>query len=77
MKITEIIPKENYMLYIKIDDGRVGLFDVKPYLGSEAFLPLKDRNEFECIYNGSYFVEWRCGADLSADTIYAKLQPET
>ena len=40
MKITEIIPKENYMLYIKIDDGRVGLFDVKSYLESEAFQPL-------------------------------------
>ena len=77
MKITEIIPKEDYMLYIKIDDGRVGLFDVKSYLESEAFQPLKDRNVFECIYNGSYFVEWRYGADLSADTIYAKLQAET
>ena len=74
MKIIEIIPKENYVLYIKMDDGRHGLFDVKPYLESEAFSPLKNDREFECIHNGNYFIEWRCGADLSADTISARLQ---
>jgi len=25
------------------------------------------------ISNGGYFVEWQCGADLSADTIEAKM----
>jgi predicted transcriptional regulator of viral defense system len=75
MNITEIIPKEDYMLYITTDDGRAGLFDVKPYLESEAFAPLKDRREFERIHNGRYFIEWDCGADLSADTIQARWKP--
>jgi hypothetical protein len=26
------------------------------------------------ISNGGYFVEWNCGADLSADTIEARLK---
>ena len=69
MTIVEIIPKENYILYVKTDDGKAGFFDVRPYLESEAFAPLKDRREFERIHNGRYFVEWDCGADLSADTI--------
>lgn len=77
MNIVEIIPKENYILYIKTDDGQTGLFDVAPYLDSEAFAPLKDRNEFECIHNGKYFIEWDCGADLSADTIQARWIPTT
>ncbi len=72
MNIVEIVPKENYTLYIKTEDGKAGLFDVKPYLESEAFAPLKDRSEFERIHNGRYFVEWGCGADLSADTIQAR-----
>ncbi|HEC11935.1 MAG TPA: DUF2442 domain-containing protein [Acidiferrobacteraceae bacterium] len=72
MNITEIIPKDNHVLYIKADDGKVGLFDVKPYLESEVFAPLKDRDEFERIHNGNYFIEWDCGADLSADTIQAR-----
>jgi predicted transcriptional regulator of viral defense system len=72
MNIAEIVPKDNYMLYIKAEDGKAGLFDVKPYLESEVFAPLKDRGEFERIHNGKYFVEWDCGADLSADTIQAR-----
>ncbi len=72
MNIAEIIPKDNYMLYIKAEDGTAGLFDVKPYLESEVFAPLKDRAEFERIHNGKYFIEWECGADLSTDTIQAR-----
>jgi hypothetical protein len=75
MNIVEIIPRENYMLYIKADDGQAGLFDLTPYLESEAFAPLKDRTEFMRIRNGKYFVEWDCGADLSADTIHARWKP--
>ena len=71
MNIVEIIPKENFILYVKTEDGNAGFFDVRPYLESEAFAPLKDRGEFERIHNGKYFVEWDCGADLSADTIQA------
>lgn len=74
MKIIEVIPKDNYVLYLKDENGISGLFDVKPYLDSEAFEPLKNRNEFEQIHNGQYFIEWNCGADLSADTIEARWQ---
>jgi hypothetical protein len=56
------------------DDGRVGRFDVSPYLQYEAFQALRDQNEFVKVVNGGYFVEWDCGADLSADTIEARCQ---
>lgn len=72
MNIVEIVPKDNYTLYIKAEDGKAGVFDVKPYLGSDAFALLKEKNEFERIHNGGYFIEWECGADLSADTIQAR-----
>jgi len=72
MNIAEIIPKDNYMLYIKAEDGMTGLFDVKPYLDSDVFTPLKEKGEFERIHNGKYFIEWDCGADLSVDTIQAR-----
>ena len=26
MNITEVIPQDNYMIYIKFDDGKIGLF---------------------------------------------------
>lgn len=72
MNISEIVTKDNYMLYIKAEDGKAGLFDVKPYLESEAFSPLRDKAEFERVHNGKYFIEWDCGADLSADTIQSR-----
>ena len=72
MNIAEIIPKDDYLLYIKSEDGKAGLFDIKPYLESEAFAPLKNRSEFERIHNGKYFIEWDCGADISVDTIQAR-----
>nr|WP_256994125.1 DUF2442 domain-containing protein [Methylococcus capsulatus] len=74
MNIVGIIQRDNYVLYIKSEDGKAGLFDVKPYPESEAFTPLKDRAGFERIHNGKYFIEWDCGADFSADTIQAGLE---
>jgi hypothetical protein len=60
------------VLSIFTEDVRVGLFDVSPYLVYEAFKPLRDHDEFFKVNNGGYFVEWECGADLSADTIEAR-----
>lgn len=74
MKITELRAQPNWVLSIVADDGRVGRFDVSPYLQDEAFQALRDQNEFVKVVNGGYFVEWDCGADLSADTIEARWQ---
>ena len=71
MRITEVHPQPNWVLCIVADDGRVGHFDVGPYLQYEAFQDLRDPAEFAKVSNGGYFVEWDCGADLSADTIQA------
>lgn len=57
MNIAEVIPHENYMLYIKCEDGKAGLFGVKPYLEAEVFSPLKNKVEFERLYNGKYYIE--------------------
>ena len=72
MNITDVIPQDDYVLYVKAEDGKTGYFDVKPYLSSEAFAPLKDKPLFAQLYNGGYFVEWDCGADISVDTILAR-----
>ncbi len=74
MRITEVHPQPNYILTVEADDGRVGQFDVSPYLQYEAFEDLRRPGEFAKVINGGYFVEWACGADLSADTIEARWQ---
>lgn len=74
MRIVELTPKPDWTLTVVSDDGRVGIFNVAPYLEFEAFAELKNHNEFMKINNGGYFVEWECGADLSADTIEARMR---
>lgn len=72
MKIVEVVPLADGVLHVVADDGRTGAMDVRPYLESAAFRPLKDPREFAQVRNGGYYVEWKCGADLSADTIEAR-----
>jgi len=74
MRIVELEAQPNCVLSIVADDDRVGRFDVSPYLQYEAFEALRDETEFKKVINGGYFVEWDCGADLSADTIEARWQ---
>jgi len=71
MRIKEVCPESKYVLNILAEDGRRGVFDVTPYLQDEVFAPLSKQQEFMKVFNGGYFVEWECGADLSADTIEA------
>ncbi|TNJ36811.1 DUF2442 domain-containing protein [Chlorobaculum thiosulfatiphilum] len=72
MRIAEVHPQPDWVLSIVADDGRVGRFDLSPYLEYEAFDELRDHDEFMKVSNGGYFIEWECGADLSADTIEAR-----
>jgi len=74
MRIVTIEPRENHTLKVVIDDGRVGLFDVTPYLQLEAFADLRDPAHFNKVTNGGYFIGWENGADLSADTVEAHLR---
>ena len=74
MKIVQVRPQANWVLFIVAEDGRMGKLDVRPYLADEAFEDLRRPSEFEKVVNGGYFVEWDCGADLSADTIEARWQ---
>ncbi len=49
MRMTEIQPQENWVLSVVADDGRVGSFDVSPYLAYEAFEELRNHGEFSKI----------------------------
>ncbi|WP_232209733.1 DUF2442 domain-containing protein [Chlorobium ferrooxidans] len=46
MRIAEIYPQSEWVLSIVSEDGRVGRFDVTPYLEYEAFEELLDPEKF-------------------------------
>ncbi len=76
MIIREVFPLEGAVLRVVTEDGRVGTVDVGCYLDAPAFKALKSKDEFVRVRNGKYFVEWDCGADLSADTLEFRMQWE-
>ena len=73
MIIKDVKANSDYTLQITSTTGVVRIFDAKPYLNLEAFAELKNSDSFKKVINGEYFIEWQCGADLSADSIEAKL----
>jgi hypothetical protein len=40
--VKKVEPLDDYRLYVEIEDGRHGIFDVKPYLECGVFRELKN-----------------------------------
>ena len=75
MNIAQIVPLADAKLHVQLEDGRCGVFDVRPYLQYPVFQTLANDSEFSKLTNGGYYIAWACGADLSIDTILAHWQP--
>jgi hypothetical protein len=69
MQIKSIKPNTDFTLSIETEDGKTGIFNVKPYLQYEVFKALNNLEEFLKVKNRAYYIEWESGADLSHDTI--------
>src|SRR4030042_5427881 len=75
-KVIEVEPLENYMLRVKLSDGRRGIFDVSPYLDMEVFRELKDPDYFRRVYIDSGIIVWPHEQDIAPETIEEELKPE-
>lgn len=69
-KAIKVEPLENYKLMVTFQDGKVGIFDVKPYLFGEFYEPIKDREYFKKVKINGFTVEWPNGADISPEELY-------
>jgi hypothetical protein len=74
--VIEVIPLDNYKLRIKLSDGRVGLFDVSPYIKSDFFKELKDPVYFRRVYIDYNTVVWPHEQDIAPETIAEELLEE-
>lgn len=45
-EVIQVIPTEDYRVYIYFDDGSIKLFDAKNLVGQGVFAPLIDREKF-------------------------------
>jgi len=67
-------PKPDYKIYVETEDGRKGVFDMKPYLERGMFRELKDKNYFNQV--GILFgaVTWPNEQDIASETLIDEMQ---
>jgi hypothetical protein len=74
LKIIKVTANHDYILSVKLSDGRSGNFDVKPYLEKGVFTELKDKNYFRQVKPFFCGIIWPNEQDFSADTIAYELK---
>lgn len=64
-------PLSDYRIYVEVEDGRRGIFDLKPYLDRGVFRELRDEHYFKQV--GILFgaVTWPHEQDIAPETLLA------
>ena len=76
MPIIKLVrPLTDYRIYVEVEDGRKGVFDLKPYLDHGVFRELKDVNYFNQVGIVFGAVTWPNEQDIAPETLLAELRP--
>lgn len=73
IKIVKVAALSDGFLRVNFADGRSGEFDVKPFMDSDFFTKLKEKQYFDQVALFFSGVGWPDGQDLGPDTISAHL----
>lgn len=73
--VTTVKPLPDYLLYLEIQDGRKGVFDMKPYLTKGIFRELNDVRYFNQVGILLGAVTWPNEQDIAPETLLAGLKP--
>ena len=73
--VKSVKPLSDYRIYVEIEDGRRGIFDMKPYLNRGVFHELRNVNYFNQV--GILFgaVTWPNEQDIAPETLLAEMVP--
>jgi len=73
--VKAVKPLPDYRIYVEIEDGRRGVFDMTPYLDRGVFRELRDVRYFNRV--GILFgaVTWPNDQDIAPETLLAGLGP--
>ena len=73
--VKTVKPLPGYRIYVEIEDGRNGIFDLKPYLDHGVFRELQDVHYFNQV--GVLFgaVTWPHEQDIAPETLLAEMVP--
>ena len=68
-------PLSDYRIYVELEDGSRGVFDIKPYLDRGVFRELKDVNYFNQVDILFGAVTWPNEQDIAPETLLAEMIP--
>jgi hypothetical protein len=73
--VKTVKPMSDYRIYVEIEDGRKGIFDLKPYLDKGVFTELREVDYFNRV--GILFgaVTWPHEQDIAPETLIAEMVP--
>jgi hypothetical protein len=70
--VKEVVPGDDYVLFIVFDNGECGSLDMKQVLDFGVFQRLKDLDAFKRVRVAFDTIEWDSGVDLDPEFVYAK-----
>jgi hypothetical protein len=65
---------DDYEIYVELEDGRKGVFDLKPYLNHGVFRELQDKKYFDQVGIVFGAVTWPHEQDIAPETLAAGLK---
>ncbi len=68
-------PLADYNIYVEIEDGRKGLFDMKPYLNHGVFKELKNIDHFNQVNVFLGALTWPNQQDVAPETLVEEMKP--
>ncbi len=73
--VQTVKPLPDYRIYVEIEDGQKGIFDLKPYLDHGVFRELRDVHYFNQV--GILFgaVTWPRDQDVAPETLLTEMVP--
>ncbi|PTL36111.1 hypothetical protein CLG94_05445 [Candidatus Methylomirabilis limnetica] len=73
--VKTVKPLSDYRIFVETEDGRRGIFDVKPYLDHGVFRELRDTHYFNRV--GILFgaVTWPHAQDIAPETLLTEMIP--
>ncbi len=73
--VKTVKPLSDLRIYVEVEDGQRGMFDLKPYLDHGGFRELKDVHYFNQV--GILFgaVTWPHDQDIAPETLLAEMFP--
>jgi len=72
--VKRVLPLDGYRIYLEIEDGQKGVFDLKPYLNKGAFKELQNVSYFRQVFISFGAVAWPHEQDIAPETLLAEMQ---